>query len=436
MPFDLDGLDPNRKANLEMDFTRDLPMNQTALSSVIVFAPHTDRDLDRFIEQTAIVSYISPCHDDLIESLSRLSKVILAHPRLKQDAASVALAYWLRKANLQRLKQEFTANCEALAKAVVVPVGQVFHLAPANVDTLFVYSWALAFICGNYNVVRISERQSSIVTDLLECFNQLMDEDLLLRDRNRFITYPHEAAITELLSAWCNHRVIWGGDETVRAIRAVPLNTHSSERVFSSKFSYAVLDIAAVLALPDPGMVQLASQFFNDMFVFNQMACSSPHIAFWIGDRAAAPDAIARFNQALSAVIARREAPDAIADAVKRFNASAHRAIDESVTVDWQYPGFISLYQQDGNVSKAASGSGVLTHCPITTLDAVVQIADRQDQTITYFGLSTEQIHVLALQAGARGVDRIVPIGEALAFSPDWDGFSLIDDFMRRVVIK
>src|SRR5229473_1854189 len=38
------------------------------------------------------------------------------------------------------------------------PRGLVFHVPPANVDTIFVYSWALSALAGNRNVVRISPR--------------------------------------------------------------------------------------------------------------------------------------------------------------------------------------------------------------------------------------------------------------------------------------
>ena len=37
---------------------------------------------------------------------------------------------------------------------------------------------------------------------------------------------------------------------------------------------------------------------------------------------------------------------------------------------------------------------------------------------------------------GARGLDRVVPIGEALAFDVVWDGFHLIDDVLRRVRVR
>ena len=46
------------------------------------------------------------------------------------------------------------------ADALRFPRGLVFHVPPANVDTIFVYSWALSALAGNSNVVRISSRSA------------------------------------------------------------------------------------------------------------------------------------------------------------------------------------------------------------------------------------------------------------------------------------
>ena len=52
--------------------------------------------------------------------------------------------------------------------ALVFPRGNVFHLPPANVDTIFVYSWAISALAGNHNVVRISSRSAGAAEVILE----------------------------------------------------------------------------------------------------------------------------------------------------------------------------------------------------------------------------------------------------------------------------
>ncbi len=61
---------------------------------------------------------------------------------------------------------------------------------------------------------------------------------------------------------------------------------------------------------------------------------------------------------------------------------------------------------------------------------------DEGDQTVTHWGIDAESLRGFAGLAGGRGLDRIVPIGEALAFDVVWDGFHLVDDMLRRVRVR
>ena len=55
---------------------------------------------------------------------------------------------------------------------------------------------------------------------------------------------------------------------------------------------------------------------------------------------------------------------------------------------------------------------------------------------MAHFGFALAELRALARELGARGVDRLVPVGEALAFEPTWDGYDLIGDFLRRVTVR
>ena len=41
----------------------------------------------------------------------------------------------------------------------------------------------------------------------------------------------------------------------------------------------------------------------------------------------------------------------------------------------------------------------------------------------------------LARSINGRGIDRFVPIGQALAFGSVWDGLDLLHEFSKRVVV-
>jgi hypothetical protein len=383
----------------------------------------TDELLRRDLQGIAL-----PFEEARLRFLGDLSRRMLCTPELRGDPAAVSLAYWLRPANVQRLKQRLPK-----AQGLRVPVGRVFHIAPANVDTLFVYSWALSFICGNRNIVRLSTQTSGVTQSTFRCIAaQMADSPEVCADA--FVTYAHDDAITAAFSDWCSHRVVWGGDQTVRAIRAIPLPPHASERVFGTKFSYAVIDAAAYLAMPDAERVALAEACFNDVFWFDQMACSSPHVVFWLGETDAIPQCETEFNAQLQSVVARRGYVVTDSQSVHRLNFAFESAIDRRVEVNLGHAGFVSLHAAETSaVGKAACGAGLMTHTHLKSLDAIADFVAESDQTITFAGLDELQLARLAAIAGMRGVDRIVQMGQALAFDAVWDGFDLLCDFTRIV---
>ena len=368
-----------------------------------------------------------------VNTLARLSAAVLADPLLRQDPASVSVAYWLRRAQLTRLAEEHARRAAAEPDVLRVPVGRVLHMAPSNVDTLFIYSWALAYLCGNANVVRLSQESGVVVEALLRVIGGVAAEDEELRAWNRFVTYGHDDVITTALSAWCAHRVIWGGDETVAAIRPLPLPSHASERVFGSKYSFSVIDAARWSAAPEEVRAQVASGFFNDLFWFDQMACSSPQVVFWLGAPEAAEAAAGDFERILQSEVDRRRFTPPVSSAVHRRAYAFGMAATSDVRVVLEHPGFVGVHLRDRSVlDKEICGGGLLRHLPASGLSEVVEFVDESDQTLTHWGLDAETLRELASAVGMRGLDRLVPIGQALAFDVIWDGFHLIDDVLRR----
>lgn len=371
------------------------------------------------------------------QTLAQLSRLIMLDTRLRSDAASVALGYWLRRANIDRLAQEFERRREAAPDTVFVPAGRVFHVAPGNVDTVFVYSWALSYLCGNQNVVRVPGRRDDVLARLLGVLSCLMQDDTELAGGNVFLTYEHDRVISEAFSRWSTHRVIWGGDETVRQLRALPLSSHASERTFGSKFSYCVISIGAYLRASTEAAEMVAAGFFNDIFWFDQMACSSPHLVVWVGAAEQIDTALDRFHQALAKEIERRGYHGTPSSALHRLNFVFDLACDTDLRADVAQKEFLAVRLPEGAVwRKEICGAGMFTHVRADHLSQVADLGEERDQTVTHFGFPLSELRELAKTGGARGVDRLVPVGEALSFDTTWDGYDLIGDFLRRVTVR
>ncbi|MCD7789039.1 MAG: hypothetical protein LUH55_00445 [Bacteroides thetaiotaomicron] len=59
---------------------------------------------------------------------------------------------------------------------------------------------------------------------------------------------------------------------------------------------------------------------------------------------------------------------------------------------------------------------------------------DKRCQTIAYIG--DKKIFSPLIQAGVKGVDRIVPMGKTMDFDLIWDGYNLPSLFTRIVVLE
>jgi hypothetical protein len=97
---------------------------------VRVLAPADDADgLVAFLEATRDLR-AEPFAPTRMDTLARLSAGLLADPVLRQDPASVSVAYWLRRAQIARLVEEHARRAAMEPDVVRVPVGRVLHMAP------------------------------------------------------------------------------------------------------------------------------------------------------------------------------------------------------------------------------------------------------------------------------------------------------------------
>ena len=54
-------------------------------------------------------------------------------------------------------------------------------------------------------------------------------------------------------------------------------------------------------------------------------------------------------------------------------------------------------------------------------------------QTLTYFGFKNEDFRKILKRRNVDGIDRIVPIGQALDISLNWDGYDIIHSLSRTI---
>lgn len=81
-------------------------------------------------------------------------------------------------------------------------------------------------------------------------------------------------------------------------------------------------------------------------------------------------------------------------------------------------------------------GHGLFIEMDFEELKEVVSIIESKDQTITAFGFNGKDMKKQLLPDIKKGLNRIVPFGQALTFSHDWDGFDLLNELTRLISVE
>jgi sirohydrochlorin ferrochelatase len=153
---------------------------------------------------------------------------------------------------------------------------------------------------------------------------------------------------------------------------------------------------------------------------------------YWLGSREQTDGAIRKFDAQLAGS---GQAPADVAQAVRRVNSVFEAAMESGSA--WGkstlQPALWTLRADASQTALPAPGDCVITHVEVVSIDQIAAAVKANHQTIGHWGLGHEALRPMAQATGARGVDRIVPLGKALAFDNIWDGGDLLDDFVRKV---
>jgi hypothetical protein len=368
--------------------------------------------------------------DFLVAFSRRLLQPGLArrHPELG------SLGFFLRRGEIARAVERLSDGASGLRR---MPRGLVLHFPPANVDTIFVYSWALSALAGNRNIVRVSPRSAGAAETVLDVLNEVEAHPAVAQTQ-RIVTYDRDDATTAALSAACDLRVIWGGDRSVTEIRGYPLAPLARDLAFPDRSSFAAVSVAGWHAATPQARRAAVDGFANDLFWFDQAACSSPRTMFWVGDEDQRDAVRAEFLDLLVGVVRERgwgvDAAMAVEKHVATYGLAAVGAATR-VAFAGNAVANVDLAGPEA-LPREWLGAGTICHLGVGSLAEVVPLVVRKDQTFSQFGFSRRELDELVTALAGRGVDRIVPLGSALAFSGIWDGYDLLHEFTRICVIS
>ncbi len=371
-----------------------------------------------------------------IEFFNSLSRFILTDKRLNRLAAFAALGFWLRQANINQIIRENRHLTESSSYSIE-PLGIVFHVCPSNVDTMFIYSLAISLLMGNKNIIKLSSRLNNESVDyFIDGINSLLKDDKfgIFKHYLAFITYSHDDEISGYFSLNADARILWGGDQTIKFFNTFQTRPKSKDLVFADRVSAAVFKSRQFLELSDSDKKETSRKFFNDTFTFDQLGCSSPQVLFTIGTDVENRQFTGEIYHLLNQFAVGQYDQDVYALANMKMNFLAGNVIDglvASVIKSSNYLVFAELGESVSEVHKSC-GAGFLFVKHLESADNIGNFINRKVQTLSYFGLSAEELRVIGEISYSRGIDRLVPVGMALNFDYIWDGYNLADELCNK----
>ena len=380
---------------------------------------------------------VPPFCNEALSFVDEFSRQLLNSPVAKKYPELMALGFWMRKGRIAHLKNDFEQSHK---NRVLQGRGTVFHIAPANVDTLFVYSWFLSLLVGNINIVRLSGTTSPQLTILIDVFNDLLEQERFasIHQRTLLIRYVHDDEVTGYFSGRCDVRVIWGGDATIQHIRSIPVPPTAVEIPFADKFSLSVIDAATFNQ--DNEQSTVIDRFYNDAYWFGQLACSSPRLLVWVGSAGVVQTAQEAWWPLLEEKTIQARPELSAADVMNKIVTADMMAINyPHVKICRDKHGYIYRVQVHslGDVDEQIHcGGGLFFETSIDTLTELAPYISGRNQTVTSFGFSNNDWRHWLKSSRPAGIDRIVPMGQALNFSAVWDGVDLLRSFCREITVE
>ena len=408
--------------------------------SAVVSRQITDPNSDKKAAVTLLAGVSQPEREpypvfspEAMEFLAAVSAEIGAS-ELHSVSEIAAFGFWCRRAHLEALAKRHASPFPRLGR------GLAFHIAPSNVPMMFAYSYTIGLLAGNANIVRLSERGGEISTLLCACIGRVLDrpEFEAIKRRTSFISYGRDDTITAAYTSDCDARVVWGGDETIRRMRALPLPPHAVELVFPDRWSFALFSQAVFSQADEETLAAWAHRFYNDTYLMDQNACSAPHLVVWENDGG---DSTVRLRW--------WEKVAAEAQSAYRFGAyQAARKYEQLCLAAMTLPEKISVKQYAGNLLYVATLAklpanavetlrgtfGFFFETEIRAKEELLPLLSFKVQTLCAEGYRREGLARFFAQRRASGIDRIAALGQAMEMDTIWDGKDLIAELSRLIV--
>lgn len=375
---------------------------------------------------------LSPYDEKICDFLADLSKNLQKDRRAAAYPDVLSFAFFCRRANISKLKKEFEDGRIRIGK------GLAFHIAPSNVPVNCAFTYVFGLLAGNANVVRVSSKNFEQVEIICDVIQKMFDSGKYdtIRDMTAFVSYGRDASINDGLSAIANARIIWGGDATIAQLRKSPISSRCTEITFADRYSLGILNPVKIAEDSEEEVTHLARQFYNDTYLMDQNACSTPHLILWKTDRSLkAQEGKKRFWNAVYQEAGKYDLADIKAS--DKYVMLCQYAIDlDCINGIEKYDNLlyvVSLNDLPADITGLRGKFGLFFQYDIDELSEISVYISQTVQTCVYYGVEKEFIQRFIQENSLMGIDRVVPVGSSLDIGVIWDGYDIVKQLSRII---
>jgi hypothetical protein len=411
--------------------------DQVDLQEILAALCEAQRELDEWL-LAAILDVLDGFGARLLE---RGNPLHTAYP----GAGIPFIANWCRRSNLECVLDEALGTRRHLDEFVpsqrrpdrayrAFPQGLVVHWMAGNVPTLGFLSLVQGLLTKNANLVKTASDSDNMLADLLELLGKVKNGSPrsgaeLVRSL-AIARYEHTRMDAgEALSRAADVRIFWGSDESIRALESLPAKPEARSVAFGSKVSLMLIG-ASVLGMMD--MPAIARRVAQDVSIFEQKACASPHTLFLETTDGAIVNAFAEeLKRAMQAAL--RNLPKLPPSPREVCAILELRARYDMFHKAWYSEGTeFSILLDDRFQLGPAIGNRTLFLRAVESLDRVGELVTPQVQSVGILA-TTEQYERITSLLGGLGVERFVPIGTMTHYESPWNGTFLVQNMVRWV---
>ena len=406
-----------------MEESKTLKLEDVAIFNSIMIKIDKIENLNNFNLKN--LKTFKPFEKNIIDFLQDFSNYLIKDKKNINYPEIIAFAFWIRKSNLIKIEK----NLNLLKNETRIGRGLAFHVPPANVITGFLYSWVFGLLSGNSNIVKVSSNNKEFNSKIIKLINKIFSKKKyhMLLKNNFFVSYSNDESINEFMSINADCRLIWGGDQTVNKFKHYKTQIKNIDLFFSDRYSFSLIRIDDKTDLNI-----LTDKFYNDAFLMDQNACSSPHLIVWYKTK---QKNIENFWKILEKKTNKNYQID-IGNAFKKFESKINNLMNVENFLVLKSNGSsisrVEIKKLQKNIDELRGKFGQFFEYKTENMKFLKRV-DKKYQTLSVYGINKDTIINKIISMRLCGIDRVVDIGNANSITLLWDGYDVVRSLSRII---